>query len=418
MNSNTLLTSSLAFFATAALASAQVAPGAGDLAISEIMNNPGPAACVDDNNGEWFEITNISSVILNLDGVFVQDATVSLTLGTVVPTGVFFRINAASAAAINPTKITNFYPGQRLLFARHSTVDNGLNGVATVDYAYAVTSPNPVPADNSQVASSGAGAMNFNNGNDGCFITVGGPAVVPAVNPNNYVAGTVIESISYNSAAAPFVAGGSGNSGERMDLFSPMDIVFTGAGPFVATNSANLAFSCNMGTQPDDGIGDPSLCLATAFYNASPGLRNCTDTTNWPTNTNYDRTNFPNTGTMKAVIPVSNGVGFAEFVTGNGPANEFYYLGFADDANGTAEFPGTLLPPFFNSPGCINIDLFVAGYTGPDYQFSGTGTGFASISFLPDPLLIGKKFELQWLTFDSVNLIFVFSNGVRVEIVP
>ncbi|MFN0207470.1 MAG: hypothetical protein ACKVS6_14285 [Planctomycetota bacterium] len=395
-------------------AAAQVAPGIGDIAVSEIMNNPGPAACVDDNNGEWFEITNISSVVLNMDGVFIQDSTVNLTLGTVVPSGVFFKINASAACAVNPTKITNFYPGQKLLFVRHSTSDNGLTGIATADYAYAVTSPNPVPADNSQIAAAG---MNFNNGNDGVFVTVGGPAIVPAVNPNGYVAGTVIESISYNSAAAPFVAGGSGNSGERMDLFSPMHIVFTGTGPFVATNSPNLAFSCKLGTQPDDGIGDPSLCLPTAFYNATPGERNCTDITNWPTNTNYDSVNYPNSGTMKAVLPVSVGAGIAEFAT-TGPANDVYYLGYADDTNGTSEFPATLLPPFFNSPGSINIDLFTAGYTGPDYAFDGTGAGLAQIAVPANPLIIGLKFELQYLAFDSVNLIYVLSNGVRVQIVP
>jgi hypothetical protein len=46
-------------------------PKAGDLVISEIMADPNNG--VADATGEWFEVTNVSDVYLNLDGVVVRD---------------------------------------------------------------------------------------------------------------------------------------------------------------------------------------------------------------------------------------------------------------------------------------------------------------------------------------------------------
>lgn len=389
-----LLFITLTFGALTAAASAQVAPSAGDIAISEIMPNPGPDACVTDNNGEYFEVTNISKLILTLDGVFIQDATINTTTPSVTPTGVFFKIKASIAP--NPAKITNFYPGQKLLFCRKA--NSGVNGnLANVDYEYAAAAG--APADNSQIASTG---MNFNNGSDGIFVTVGGPAVVPTPNPNGYVAGTIVEQISYNTSATPFTSSGAGQAGERKDLFSPMQIVFTGASaPFGVANSSNLALSTKVNTS----------CTGNTFV-GTPGLRNATDTTSWPTNANYDSVNYPNTGAMKALGPISVGAGSIDFSVA-GPAGEALFFGYADDTNGASEFPLSLIFP--GNPGSIVIDLFTAGYL-DGYSFD--GSGLINVGVPANPLIIGLKFELQWLAFDSVNGVLVASNGVRSEVCP
>lgn len=373
-------------FANGTLAQTPVAPAAGDIAVSEIMFNPGPEACVTDNNGEYFEITNISCKVLDLNGIFIQDATI--TAGVPAPTGVFFRVHPSVAT------LPSLYPGQRFLFCRkNDPLVNG--GLSNVDYWYAA--PAAAPADNSQIGST---SMNLNNGStgDGLFITVGGPAIVPSPNPNGYVAGTVIESVSYIATAAPFLLSGSATAGERIDLFAPMQI---GGG----ANSANLAVSTTVNS---------TGCAPDTTYVGTPRLRNSVDTTSWPVNVNYDSLNFPNSGVFNAVTPLSIGAGSAEFVLSGGPAGFPYYVGYADNTNGASEFPISLFVP--GQLGSINIDLFTASYLS-GFTFNGSGGDSLVLPLPNDNALIALKFELQWLAVDGLAN-FVLSNGIRVEVCP
>ena len=94
------------------------------------MFNPGPDACVTDNNGEYFEVTNISTHVLDLNGMFVQDFITS--------DNTFFQI-LPSVATLPP-----LYPGQRFLFCRKGSADSAINGGLTnVDYGYAASTSTP-----------------------------------------------------------------------------------------------------------------------------------------------------------------------------------------------------------------------------------------------------------------------------------
>lgn len=380
-----LLTFVSTFALLATVSAAQVTPAAGDLAVSEIMFNPGPDACVTDNNGEYFEITNISCKVLDLNNnVFFQDATI--TAGVVNPTGVFFHCTS-TVATLPP-----LYPGQRFLFCR--TNNSALNGgLTSVDYAF---TSSPANADNSTV---GTTSMNLNNGStgDGIVITVGGPAIVPTPNPNGYVAGTVIETVSYFATAAPFTGGGTGQAAERKDLFAPMNIAGT-------ANSANLALSTTVNTS----------CVGNTFV-GTPRLRNSVDTSVWTVNTSYDSVFFPNTGTLSALGPVSVGAGSVDFLAGNGPALQTLYFGYADNAGGTAETPLSLLIP--GNLGSIVIDIFTAAYL-DTYTFDGAGGGVVNVGVPNNPLIIGLLFETQWLGLDPNTFTLIGSNGVRVTVCP
>jgi hypothetical protein len=363
--------------ASLAVAQTPVPPVAGDIAISEIMNNPAPDACVTDNNGEWFEITNISIKTLDMNGIFIQDG--------ITPGATFFR-TTSTVATLAP-----LYPGQKLLFCR--TNDANVNGGLTnVDYFY---TSSPANADNSTV---GTTSMNLNNGQDGLHVTVGGPFTVPAVNPNNYVAGTLIESVGYNSSVTPYTSSGAGQAGERIDLFQPM--VTSGT-----ANSANLAISTAL--QNASGVG----CVNNTYL-GTPRATNSVDTTNWPTNVPYDSGTYPNSGSLKFTLPLSVGAGSATFTVngGAGLASLPYYLGYSEDIPG--EYPIELFIP--GNPGSIVIDLVTSAYLS-GYAFDGTGAGSASVAIPANPILVGLKFQLQWLAVDGVTPI-VLSNGVRATI--
>jgi hypothetical protein len=350
-----------------------VPPTAGSIAVSEIMFNPGVEACVTDNNGEYFEVTNISSVALNLNGIFVQDSALTT----------FFR-TTATVATLPP-----LYPGQSFLFCRTPTFATNGN-LSNVDYAYAAS---PVPADNATV---GATAMNLNNSAPGdmIVISVGGPVTVPTPNPNGYVAGTVIETVSYNPAVAPFTSSGSGQGAERIDLFSPMVVSGT-------ANSTNMAVS----TQAQVSCG-------TNNWVGTPRERNSVDATVWPQNVPYDRTPA-NTGTLTFTGPASVGTGIANYKVTDGTPTLHglsYYLGYSDNVPG--DYPISLFIP--GNPGSIVLDLVTAQYLPPN-SFDGAGNGVGSVAVPPLPVLVGQTFQLQWLALDGTFTI-VLSNGVKVTI--
>jgi hypothetical protein len=373
----------LALFADASFAQVPVPPVSGDIAVSEVMFNPGPDACVTDANGEYFEITNISCNVLDLNGLFIQD--------TVTSDNTFFQI-LASVAVIPPV-----YPGQAVLFCRRGNVDSAINGGLTnVAYAYAQANNTP-PADRSQV---GNLQMNFGNSasGDGVRVTTGGPWVVPTVNPNGYVQGTEIELVTFISTTAPFTSAGSGQGGERMNLFAPMQAS--------GSVNQNIAVSTVTTVMP----------CGTNTYVGTPGAANSTDTTGqWPRNTNYDSVNWPNIGTIVAVGPVSLNAGLARFKvtdSGNGLAFLPYSLGYSDDIAG--EFPIDIVLP--GNGGSIIIDLATSAYLS-GYSFDATGADSPTVGLPNNPILIGLKFQLQWLAIGP-NPLIVLSNGVRVTITP
>ncbi|MBI3817057.1 MAG: hypothetical protein HY286_00070 [Planctomycetes bacterium] len=377
--------STLAIGIFAFAANAQVAPAPGDLVVSEVMPNPGPDACVTDNNGEYFEITNISCKILDLGSLFITDVTPGTT---------FFRVMPGALPAM--------YPGQKYLFIRNG--NTSLNGnISNYNYVYADVTL--TPADNSKVVST---TLNMGNsaGGDGIQLSVGGPLVLPSPNPNGYVLGTLLDKVQYDVTKAPFTSSGSGLAGERKDLFAPTQLVGT-------ANSSNLAVSTTVNTS----------CTGNT-YNGTPGLRNSTDTTTWSAvNTNYDSVNYPNTGVLKALGPISVGAGSIDFAASNGPVGQTLYFGYAGSLGGAAEYPLSLLIP--GNPGSIIIDLFTASYitadpcTATPYQFDPiTGATNFNVCVPADPTLPGELFELQWLALDPNTFTLICSNGVRALICP
>jgi hypothetical protein len=91
---------------------AQNSPAAGQLVITEIMNNP---SAVSDTAGEWFEVRNITALPLSLDGLRVED-----------DGGSGFDIPQAAGLTIDPLGV--------LVLGRND--DPAANGGAPVDYAY------------------------------------------------------------------------------------------------------------------------------------------------------------------------------------------------------------------------------------------------------------------------------------------
>ncbi|MBI3817055.1 MAG: lamin tail domain-containing protein [Planctomycetes bacterium] len=373
----TTIFSSLAFGFITFAANAQVAPAPGDLVVSEVMPNPGPDACVTDANGEYFELTNISCKVLDLGNLFVTDVTPGTT---------FFRIL--------PGALPSLYPGQKYLFIRNG--NTALNGnIANYNYAYADVAT--APADNSKVASASGILMGNSSGGDGLQIAIGGPLVLPSPNPNGYVLGTLLDKVQYDVTKTPFTSSGSGQAGERKDLFSPMQLAGT-------ANSANLALSTTVNTS----------CVGNTYV-GTPGMRNSTDTSAWSiVNTTYDSVNYPNTGVLKALGPVSVGAGSIDFSAASGPAGQTLYFGYANDVGGTAEYSLGLLIP--GNAGSINIDIFTASYL--EYAFDGSGGSLFNVLVPNNPILVGQLFELQWLGLDPGTFTLIGSNGVRVLICP
>lgn len=82
----------------------------GDLVISEIMNNP---AAVNDNEGEWFEVYNPTGAPIDLQGLVLDDAVATHTVGSSVIV----------------------QPGEYAVLGANA--DTAANGGITIDYLYA-----------------------------------------------------------------------------------------------------------------------------------------------------------------------------------------------------------------------------------------------------------------------------------------
>ncbi|MBL8692531.1 MAG: hypothetical protein JNJ88_00380 [Planctomycetes bacterium] len=358
-----LLSASFLGLSTATFAQG-VTPAAGELVVSEMMFNPGPDACVTDENGEWFEVTNVSTKALNLNGLAFTDVTTS--------TPTYFRVPPAFG-------LPTLYPGQRAVFCRKT--NTAINGNITAVYGYVGT-----PVGDEVVT---GGAMNMgNSGIDGIRIYTDVP---PAFGGT----GVLIEEASYNTGAAPLNSGGtSGISVERKNLFQSM--VATSS---PVANSTNLVKSTTQ-----FGPCNP-ISLGT------PNAENSQDTTPiWPSNSTFDSVNFPNTGVLTPKGPASVGAGTQRLLLSNGPATLSYYLGYSD--NSPSETPISLFIP--GNPGSIVLDLITAVYLAPA-PFDGAGAADLTIPIPNVPALVNQTFLLQWLALDS-SFVIVNSNGVAMTI--
>ena len=109
------------------------APTAGDLLVTEIMKNPDPTS---DDYGEWFEVTNVSGDLLELDGLTVTDAGgTGITLST-------------------PDVLTPATP-----YVLAVSADTSLNGGFTPDYTYAVADLRLANSDDEVVLSLGGAVI-------------------------------------------------------------------------------------------------------------------------------------------------------------------------------------------------------------------------------------------------------------------
>ncbi|MFN0207469.1 MAG: hypothetical protein ACKVS6_14280 [Planctomycetota bacterium] len=350
-----------------------VPPDPGDVCISELFFN---ALCVDDNFGEWFEVTNISGKVIDMNGLYFQD-------------GAFPGQNSDRYFQVLPSVATlpPMYPGQRFVFARSNDVTKN-NGIPQVDYWYVSASLSP-PVDRSQV---GDGQMNMGNQNpDGMHISIGMPS---------FLGGVTIASASYCPTAVPCIPLSDGISFERIDLYQSMDATTT-------TNSTNMA-ACLAG----NGWGN---CFP--FELGTPGLSNSTDVTpEWNVYIPFNDTLNQNTGLIRATTLLSWQAGQVTFKMSQGVPSTFYTLGYAE---GYSEIPLSFIFP--GNPGSILLDLNSAVYAfdGGDtnYYFDAGGEATLTIPFTPDASLFGKVFHLQWLSYDfSSATPWVASNAISMVI--
>lgn len=351
-----------------------VVPGVGDLTFSEVMFNP---LCVQDNDGEWFEVTNISGKVLDLNGLYFQDGYVPGASGDR-----YFRV-LPTVATLPP-----MYPGQRFIFARKAnpTLNNGL---PWVDYEYTAPDGSPVPLDFSQV---GHTQMNMgNSAPDGMHISVNNAA---------FFGGTVIASTSYVPNAAPIFPS-DGYSYEAVDLYVPMVALS------VTQNSPNMKQPLPTATY--------GLCMPQEF--GTPGGVNSVEATTWKAYVVYNDTLNQNTGILTTDTPVSLSQGYVLARMKNGSPFQSYTLGIADDRG---ELPLSLV--FFAWTGAILLDLNTAAYLfDPNdnaYYFDPNGEAALLLQVPQVPQLLGHDFDLQWLGFDVVSGQLKASHGIEVVVTP
>ncbi|MBL8692529.1 MAG: lamin tail domain-containing protein [Planctomycetes bacterium] len=379
-----LAATTLGAFAAASFAQTPVAPVAGDIAVSEIMFNPGPEVCVTDADGEYFEIVNISNKALDLNGIYVEDRNAT----TGLPTGVGFQV--LPSVATLPT----LYPGQSFVFVRHAT-GNGPLPIAPA-YVYAATTTT-APGDKSQV---GSGQMNLNNsGMDGLFIAVGNFASL---------GGTIIEEVSYNASSTPLTPN-SGIAAERINLFAPWQVSQT-VNPNDTNNNVGQAIISAL-----YGVPNGTTCLLQ--QRGTPGSRNSIDTTSWIQPNHYSSFNDSlnqNTGTLIPTAPASVNASGLQLAVGGGPANGSYSLGY-----------GTALPELYinlfipGNPGAILLDLNTAAYlSDPSFLTDGSGNGSINIPLSSNPGLVGLTFSFQWIALDFNTFQVLLSNGLTVTLAP
>lgn len=381
MRSNVLFGfTALCGLAASARAQTPVPPAPGDVAISEIMFTP--ACAGNQNSAEWFEVTNISTKVIDLMGVYITDGSTPL----VADPSKYFQV-LPSVTTLPP-----LYPGQRFVFARSAnSLLNG--GLPVVDYEYAqdVNSPD-APADKSKV---GFTKQNFSSQDlDGCHISVQAPLGAPG--------SVLIATASYNPVVAPFqLPYTGGGSAEMVNLY----------GSFVVNQQT--------------GANDPNVAQALAsstFGNCfigkdwgTPGSVNSTDATVWPMYTSISDSQNQNSGTLAVSNPPTMGGPAMVFRLGNGLAGSTYTLGYADA-------PAELPFEFFlgGNPGALLLDVSTANflYDPATFLFDGSGASALPIDLPVDPNLLGKSFTTQWIAFDVANFLFVASNAVQFTVCP
>ncbi|MFN0207471.1 MAG: lamin tail domain-containing protein [Planctomycetota bacterium] len=330
-----------------------VVPAPGDVAISEIMFNPAPPS--DDNDGEYFEVTNISSKILDFSNLYIQDLQ---TPGSA--TAPYFKIPAGA--------LGHLHPGESFLFARSG--DSTLNGgIPKVDYIYSVPVGGSTPADKSKVSHT---AMPFSNSAiDFVSITLDAPF---------NLGGFVIEMVTFDPTKAP-LTNNSGIGFERANLLAP----------WAAGNIA--ASSANFGGIPQFG---------------TPGARNSNDTTLYPCYYSYSSTlpGAADTGVLTASGPASVHAGTARLLLKNGVPGQLFAFGIAATPAEYLLFDGTVL-----------VDLLQCDIWALDtYVFDSAGMAFLDVAITPQ--LLGAQYYIQWFCYDPAANAFVFSNGLGVDIAP
>jgi hypothetical protein len=329
-----------------------VTPAPGDIAVSEVMFNP--ALPADDNDGEYFEVTNISGKILDFGNLYIQDLE---TPGSA----------SAPYVKIPAGALPDLYPGQSFVFARSG--DPVLNGgLPKVDYVYSVPVGGITPADKSKVSHT---AMSFSNSSiDAVAVTRDAP---------QNVGGTVIEMITYDPTKAPLNVN-NGVGFERANLLAPWAI-------------GNIAASTmNFGPIPQFG---------------TPGMANSNDSTLYPCYYKYQpaQPGPADTGVLVASGPASVHSGIARLLLKNGPPNQLFAFAVAAAPAEIPMFGGTAL-----------VDLFQADLWSLDsYIINSNGTSTLDIQIAP--ALLGMQFHVQWFSYDAASAGFVFSNGLGVDIV-
>lgn len=328
-------------------------PVPGDIAISEVMINP--AAPVDDNYGEYFEVTNISSKVLDLSNLYFQD-----------------QQAAGSASAphvrIPAGALPPLYPGKSFVFAR--SADPALNGaIPKVDYAYAVPVGSPVPADKSKVSSTG---MAFSNSTvDMLAITMDAPF---------NMGGFVIEMVTFDPTKAPMNV----NNGIGFERGNLMNGWVTG----------NI--SASTGT------------FGTPAQSGTPGSFNSNDTTLHPSYYVYTPVNPTpfDTGVLKAQGAASVHGGTATLLLSKGAPFQLFAMAVSPES-AAYEFVG----------GTVLVDFLQAEFWAIDsYLFDANGN--ATLIVGVPAALLGSSVHLQWYCYNPGSGEFIFSNGLSVDVAP
>lgn len=347
---------SVACWSSCGAAAAQgVTPVPGEIAISEILFDP--TSGVDDNYGEYFEVTNISNRVLDFSGLFVQDLAASGS-------------TSAPYFMISPGVLPSIYPGQAIVFARSGdpTVNGGLN---SVHYVYSVPSGTSAPADKSKVSHT---AMALGNSSiDLIAITTGAPL---------NLGGFVIEMVTYDPTKAP-LTNHSGIAFERGDLMAPWQ-----ASNVAASTGAFGSFS----------------------QQGTPGEVNSNDKTLYPSWYRFDAVQ-PGPQDLLLLLPkgpcsASKGSTLLK-LTGGPPGASF---GIAFSAS-----PMELPMPTLG--GTVLVDLWSAEIWATS-QFQLDGAGVAEIPVALQPAMIGAQVSIQWYAYEPVSGMWYFSNGLSADVVP
>ncbi|MFO0744999.1 MAG: lamin tail domain-containing protein [Myxococcota bacterium] len=243
--------------------------GVGDLVISEVMGNPN---AVDDAVGEWFEVSNIAAVAVNLNGLKLQDtSTTSTTVATdvIVPPGgaALFVRTAASATNGGLTADATFGFSLNNSGGDAITITRGADVIDKVDFGPAglnlafptgaslQLSPNRFSADADDVPASWCvGTESYGNADRGSPKTANHACLVD---------------IDWCRLQAPesasLAAGGSVTVYGRVYVAGITDVDQTG-------NDASASIQAAIGVGPSAGAFDPSAWTWTpAAPNAGYG---------------------------------------------------------------------------------------------------------------------------------------------------